>query len=101
MEKRFGEIKRHQLPFTHMGMSYEMIGERQLLIHQHVFTEGLKKIEIPYRLKDKLTQECDAKLTHEIRSVLCSQLWLCQAREDIDCDVVQLQQIARRTASDT
>ncbi|CAK0846103.1 unnamed protein product [Prorocentrum cordatum] len=97
MEKRFGKIKRHELPFTHMGMSYEVLGERHLFIHQHVFTEGLKKIEIPFKLKDKLDHECDAKLTHDLRSVLCSLLWLCQTREDIYCDVVQLQQIVKKS----
>eukprot|EP00959_Pyramimonas_sp_CCMP1952_P127966 2676216-Pyramimonas_sp.AAC.1 len=43
IEKSFGQIKRHQLPFAHMEMSYEVLGYRHLFIHQHVFTEGWKK----------------------------------------------------------
>eukprot|EP00959_Pyramimonas_sp_CCMP1952_P270582 5656613-Pyramimonas_sp.AAC.1 len=98
MEKRFGKIKRHSLPFTHMGMSHKVFGDRHLVVHQHVFTEGLKNMDIPLKLKDKRDFECDAKLTHELRSVLCSLLWPCQAREDIYyCDTVQLQQIVRKS----
>ena len=42
MEDRFGKIKRHALPFTHMGMTYELLAPRHLFIHQEKYLEGLQ-----------------------------------------------------------
>eukprot|EP00959_Pyramimonas_sp_CCMP1952_P359315 7523728-Pyramimonas_sp.AAC.1 len=97
MRNCFGKIKRHQLSFTHMGMGYEVLGDGHIFFHQHVFTEGLQKIDIPLKFKDKHDHECDATLTRDLRSVRCSLLWLCQIREDIYCDTVQLQQVLRKS----
>ena len=84
MEKRFGTIKRHQLPFTHMGMSYQELSPRHLFIHQHVFTANLKKIDIATDRKHRLDSPCNDQETHDLRSVLCSLLWLCLTRQDIE-----------------
>eukprot|EP00959_Pyramimonas_sp_CCMP1952_P359136 7519587-Pyramimonas_sp.AAC.1 len=48
---RLGKTRRHQLPFTRMGMNCEVLGDRHLFIHRHASTECLKKIEIPFKLK--------------------------------------------------
>eukprot|EP00959_Pyramimonas_sp_CCMP1952_P167863 3508047-Pyramimonas_sp.AAC.1 len=45
-EMRFGKVKRHCLPFTHMGMTYELLRGRHLLIHQDKFVDGLNKVDI-------------------------------------------------------
>ncbi len=96
MEKRFGKIKLHSLPFTHMGMTYEVLGDRHLFIHQQTFCENLKKVEISPQRRKEDTDLLDNKELHFLRSVLCSLLWLCQTREDIYVDVVQLQQVVKR-----
>ena len=94
-ERRFGKVKRHTLPFTHMGMAYELIGKRHLLIHQDKFVDGLNKVIMT---KDRQAQSKESLTTdeiHQLRSGICSLLWLCQTREDIYCDTVQLQQYVR------
>eukprot|EP00959_Pyramimonas_sp_CCMP1952_P018248 386693-Pyramimonas_sp.AAC.1 len=42
-ERIFGKVKRHCLPFTHMGMTYELLRGRHLLIYQDKFVGGLSK----------------------------------------------------------
>ena len=96
MEKRFGKIKRNGLPFTHMGMSYELLRPRHLFIHQRQFTLGLVKVDIDKKRRSQLEADCDQHETHGLRSLLCSLLWLCQTREDIYCEVVQMQQTVRQ-----
>ncbi|CAK0851471.1 unnamed protein product [Prorocentrum cordatum] len=95
MEKRVGEIKRHQLLFIHMGVSYEQLGPRHVFIHQESFTDSFKQIFIELALKGKTENGCNPKHQHDLRSALCSLLWFCQTREDIYCEVVQLQQPVR------
>ena len=95
METRFGKIKRHALPFTHMGMTYELLGPRHLFIHQDAYLSTLSKI--PINKSRPLEADATAQETTEFRSLLCSLLWLCQTREDIYTETVQLQQ-ATKTA---
>eukprot|EP00959_Pyramimonas_sp_CCMP1952_P371758 7784731-Pyramimonas_sp.AAC.1 len=80
-------IKRHQLPFTHMGMSYEKLGPRHLFIHRQIYADALRRILIEPALTDRMEKECDKKQQHDLRSALRGVLRLCQTREDIYCDV--------------
>ena len=93
MQERFGTIKRHTLPFTHMGMTYTLLAPYHLFIHQDQYLSSLEKVNIDKRLSPD--QACDATLTTAFRSLLCSLLWLCQTREDIYCETVQLQQATK------
>eukprot|EP00959_Pyramimonas_sp_CCMP1952_P426227 8927298-Pyramimonas_sp.AAC.1 len=90
-----GKIKRHCLPFTHMGMTYELHRGRHLLIHQDKFVDGLSKVDISKARQSKPKGGLTPEEVHQLRSGICSLLWLCQTREDIYCDTVQLQQYVR------
>ena len=92
MTRQYGELKVHQTPFTHMGMTYEWLVPRVLRVHQDNYVRGLRLCNISsQRLKD-IDDPCSPSETTEFRSALCSLLWVVQTLEHIYCEVVLLQQ---------
>ena len=92
IELKFGNPKRHGMPFTYLGIVHERLGPFHVLLHQEPY---LQKLKAAASTKDmsKVADgiPLDAHEHREFRSLLCSLLWVCQTRIDIAHDVVGLQ----------
>ena len=91
LERRFGTLKRQQLPYTHAGIQLEQINKSCLRLHQDSFTEKLLTHELPKdRLQDPASP-CTPEETTIFRSLTCSAFWACQTRLDEVFHVISLQ----------
>ena len=88
-EKRFGTLKRNELPFTWCGVVHERLSVGHYFCHQKPYALRLKLMQPTRRYADAASLD-DADYS-TFRSMTMSLLWLCRTRSDLIFDVVQLQ----------
>ena len=92
IEKRFGKLKHHRMPFTYIGIVHQRLSAHHIFLHQEPYLMKLRIIDIASSRKKDKTSPLTAVEHKQFRSLLCSVLWLCLTRQDLVADVVQLQQ---------
>ena len=90
LTRRFGELKRQVMPYTHAGIQLERLSQGTLRLHQDHFCSKLETS----KLDDKEDPERDLRPDEQrtFRSLTCAVLWACQTNNQELCQVTQLQQ---------
>eukprot|EP00959_Pyramimonas_sp_CCMP1952_P254589 5317602-Pyramimonas_sp.AAC.1 len=69
-ENIFGKVKRYCHRFTHLGMAYELLRGRHLLIHQDKFVDGLNKVDTTKARQTKPKEAPTSAEVHQLRRVI-------------------------------
>ena len=89
VERRFGKLKRNELPFTWCGIVHECLKPGHYFLHQTQYLDKLNPI-CPSRKYNDTSELADIDFS-AVRSLIMSFLWLCRTRQDVLQTVVALQ----------
>ena len=89
LERRYGKVKRQQLPFLHTGIDHYRLNSGGIVLKQNRTLQEMKSIAIPNgKLDGELVDESTA---HAFRSLLCSLLFITQCHLELAAGVSTLQ----------
>ena len=91
LERRFGKLKRQQMPYTHAGIQLDRLSSDCVRLHQDQFCSKLELYKISKERTKQSEEPCTPEEVFEFRSLTCSALWACQTRMEEQYPVVSLQ----------
>ena len=91
LEKRFGQMKRQQMPYARTGLHIERTTFDCLRIHQDDFCSKLQPCVIPPERRMKPDSDCSPAEKTTFRSLCCPGLWAGQTRLEELFNIVSLQ----------
>jgi hypothetical protein len=92
LERRFGEMKRQILPFSHVGLTIEKV-PHGLFIHQQDFCNNLQPYKLTPERNKQTTSRCTPEEVTALRSGLGGLMYLAQTRPEIAAELVTMMSI--------